>query len=79
MNGLGPKRIRFNIALDADKYLSYYKGNARNIVVRSEDNRSLKFPASAVRKFLTHDGIFGLFEIQFDDNKKLIEIIRIKP
>ena len=58
------------MAIEADKYLAYYKGIARDIVVRSEDNLNLKFPADAIRKFLTHEGIFGLFEIQFDENNK---------
>ena len=69
--------IRFRLTLSAEKYLEYYKGNARNIVVRSEDNKNIKFPANAIRGFLTHDGIFGLFEIQFDENNKLIKIIQI--
>lgn len=69
--------IRFRLTLSAEKYLEYYKGNARNIVVRSEDNKNIKFPANAIRSFLTHDGIFGLFEIQFDENNKLIKIIQI--
>ncbi len=69
--------IRFRLAIEAEKYLAYYKGIARDIVVRSEDNRNIKFPADAIRKFLTHDGIFGLFEIQFDDNNILIRIIQI--
>ncbi|MFT5394950.1 MAG: hypothetical protein ACI85N_000129 [Gammaproteobacteria bacterium] len=77
MNAAAPKRIRFKIVLDADKYLAYYKGIARDIAVRSEDNRKIKFPAGAIRKFLTHEGIFGLFEIQFDENSKLIKITQV--
>jgi len=77
MKVVSAKRIKFKIAIDADKYLSYYRGSAQNIVVRTEDNKSLKFPASAIKKFLTHDGVFGLFEIQFDENNKLINIIQI--
>lgn len=69
--------MRFRLAITADKYLAYYKGIARDIVVRSEDNRNIKFPADAIRKFLTHEGIIGLFEIQFDENNKLIKIIKI--
>lgn len=55
--------IRFRLDIDAEKYLAYYKGIARDIVVCSEDNRNIKFPANAIRKLLTHEGIFGLFEI----------------
>lgn len=69
---------RFYLTLSAEKYLAYYKGTAQFIMVRSIDNRSIKFPANAIRNFLTHDGISGLFEIQFDKNNKLIGINKIK-
>ena len=66
--------IRFRLAISAEKYLAYYQGRAQDIVARSEDSRKLRFPASAIRKFLTHEGIFGTFEIQFDEHNKLIEV-----
>jgi hypothetical protein len=49
-------------------------GSAKVVVARSEDNRTIRFHASAVREFVTHDGIFGDFEITFDENNKLIAI-----
>lgn len=73
-----PHSLRFHLALSAEKYMAYYKGKAKYIAVRSLDNRSVKFPANAIRGFLTHDGIYGLFEIQFDKNNKLIDIKQIK-
>ena len=64
--------------MPTDKYMAYYKGRAGYIMVKSLDNRSIKFPANAIRRFLTHDGIYGLFEIHFDQNNKLIEIKQIR-
>ncbi len=69
--------IRFRLAMPAEKYLAYYQGIVQNIITCSEDNRNIEFPASAVRNFLTHEGIYGLFEIQFDENNKLIKIEQI--
>jgi len=66
--------IRFRLAISAEEYLAYYQGSAQVIVARSDDNKTIRFPASAIRKFVTHDGIFGSFEITFDENNKLIEI-----
>ena len=66
--------IRFRLAISAEEYLAYYQGSAQEIVARSDDNRIVRFPASAIRKFVTHDGIFGRFEITFDENNKLIAI-----
>jgi hypothetical protein len=66
--------IRFRLAISAEDYLAYYQGSAKVVVARSDDNKTIRFPASAIRKFVTHDGIFGNFEITFDENNKLIAI-----
>lgn len=69
--------IRFRLAISAEKYLAFYQGSAQDILALSEDNKSLRFPAGAIREFLTHDGIYGSFEIQFDENNKLIGVIQL--
>ncbi len=69
--------LRFHLSLSAEKYLAYYKGKAHSIMVRSVDNKRIRFPANAIRNFLTHEGIYGLFEIQFDENNKLVGIEKI--
>ncbi len=66
--------IRFRLAISAEEYLAYYRGSAQVVVARSDDGRVVRFPASAIREFVTRDGIFGLFEITFDENNKLIGI-----
>ena len=66
--------IRFRLAISAEDYLAYYQGSAQVVVVRSEDNQTIRFPANAIRKFVTCDGIYGDFEITFDENNKLIAI-----
>ena len=69
--------LRFYLSLSSEKYLAYYKGQASSIHVRSIDNKKIRFPANSVRQFLTHEGIHGLFEMQFDENNKLIKIEKI--
>ena len=66
--------VRIRLAISAEEYLAYYQGSAQDVVARSDDNRVIRFPASAIRKFVTHDGIHGCFEISFDENNKLIAI-----
>ncbi|MBL1142698.1 MAG: DUF2835 domain-containing protein [Proteobacteria bacterium] len=70
-------RLRFKLSLSTETYLAYYKGKANSIQVRSLDNKKIRFPANAIRNFLTHDGVHGLFEIQFDECNKLVEIEKI--
>ena len=66
--------LRFRLAISAEDYLAYYQGGAQVVVARSENNKTIRFPASAIRKFVTHEGVFGDFEITFDENNKLISI-----
>jgi hypothetical protein len=71
--------VRFQLAISTDEYLAYYQGSVKNIQVRAEDNRIIQFPASAIQEFLTRDGIFGTFELQYDEENKLIGIKLITP
>ena len=66
--------IRVQLAISAEEYLAYYQGSAQVVIARSDDNKVIQFPASAIRKFVTRDGVYGTFEIVFDENNKLIAV-----
>lgn len=66
--------MRFRLAISREEYLAYYQGSAQVVVVRSEDNKIIQFPAGAIREFVSHEGVFGRFEISFDENNKLVAI-----
>lgn len=72
-----PHSIRFRLAIAADEYLAYYQRRAQDVIVKAEDGRTVRFPANAVQRFLNHQGVYGLFEMQFDDKRKLINMERI--
>ena len=63
--------------ISAEKYLAYYQGSAKFVKVLSEEGLTLKFPASELQKFVTHDGIKGRFEIVFSAQHKLVSLQRI--
>jgi len=66
----------FRLSISADKYKAYYSGQVQNIQVRSHDGKTVRFPASAIRQYVTADGVHGEFELQVDQNNKLIGLIR---
>ena len=68
--------LRFRLDLSYDDYLAYYQGVARAVRVRSLDGRVVEFPASALRSFVTHDGVHGVFELTFDAAHKFISLIK---
>jgi hypothetical protein len=69
--------LRFRLAIPAEDYLAYYKGQIRDIVVRTVDGRRIQFPANALQAVISHRGIFGVFELRFDANHKLLGLHRI--
>lgn len=69
--------IRFSLNISAEKYKAYYQGHVQFVQVVSHDGRSIRFPASAIRQFLTTDGVHGNFELLIDGNNKLQRIQRI--
>jgi len=76
MNGK-TNRIRFGLHISADEYKKYYSGEVRYVLTRTYDGWRVKFPASYLRRFVSHGGISGEFEIAYDENNRFREIRRI--
>jgi hypothetical protein len=71
------QEVIFSLRISAEDYLNYYKGRAKYVMAQSQDGRKVKFPANALQRFLTHDGVFGRFRLCFDENYKFISIDKI--
>ena len=71
------RAMRFTLRLSAEEYQRYYQGSAKAVIVTAEDGRTLRFPANALQKFITHEGISGRFEILFDESHKMAGVNRI--
>lgn len=70
--------VCFRLTLSAEQMRSYYEGVARQVFVRASDGRRVQFPAQWLRRFVTLDGVSGLFEMCFGDDRKLINLRRIR-
>ncbi len=71
------RSLRFRLDIRAEEYLHYYRGSAREVVATTEDGVRVRFPASALQPHVSHDGIHGWFEIEFDANHKLRRLRRL--
>lgn len=69
--------LRFSLQLTADQYLRVYRGTAKRVSVIANDGRRIEFPAQNIKKFLTHDGIFGIFEMELTAENKFVAIRKI--
>lgn len=65
------------MALSASKLQSVYDGQARYILVESDQGLKLQLPASNFRAYVTSDGIHGRFRVQIDDRNKLVALQKL--
>ena len=68
-------QLRLNIS--AEQFLLYYSGGVKAVSAIAIDGRRVEFPASALRPHVEHDGIQGLFNLQFGPDHKLLSLTRI--
>ncbi|MFQ5643912.1 MAG: DUF2835 family protein [Thiogranum sp.] len=64
------------LKIAADAYRQMYSGAARHVVALDIEGRTIQLPAAALRPFVTHEGIEGVFVIRVDEANKLIDIRR---
>jgi len=69
--------IQFQLAIPSDKFLAVYKGQAKTISVIARDGRRIEFMADKVRPFLTHEGVYGIFEMKISAENKFLSIKQI--
>ena len=70
-------QYHFNLLISAADYLRYYQGSAQSVVVTTHQGLRVKFPASALRPYVTKDGINGQFALFTDEDNKMLELRRI--
>ncbi len=69
--------LEFTLHFTPDEVLRYYRGEARNVVARLDDGRSIQFPAGALQKVVTENGVHGRFRLLFDANHKFKGLERV--
>lgn len=73
-----PNSIRLVLHISPDDYVAYYRGDIKDVVVRSRDGKVVKFPASILRRFVSREGIEGEFEIECGPDNRLRSIRRVR-
>ncbi|MBE0483289.1 MAG: DUF2835 domain-containing protein [Bacterioplanes sp.] len=72
------QQVVVDLAISADEYLSYYRGHIKYVVATTLDGRQVRFPANILQKMVGHEGIYGRFAIQFDDQGKFQRVQRVE-
>ena len=69
--------FEFDMALSALKTRAIYEGQARYILVESDQGVTLQLPASNFYQHVTADGIRGRFSVDVDADNKIIALRRL--
>ena len=77
MNSKLSKTLYFDLDINEDEILRYYKGTVSSVRVVTADNTKIQFPVQFIKRYVRHDGIHGRFRIVFDKNHKLVSIERL--
>jgi hypothetical protein len=67
-----------DVALSAERLHDLYQGRANRIQALSRDGRRVSIPAHHFRSFVTHDGLYGCFELHFNDAGELLNLQRLQ-
>ena len=73
----GTLELEVDLAIPAAELLRLYRGEVREVVARARDGRVLRFPVSALRPFVSRDGVHGRFRIRCDAAQRLAGIERL--
>lgn len=69
--------IRFRLSISSQEFLKYYRGTASDVEARAMDGRTVRFPASTLRPFVTCDGVEGVFALVYDERNRFVEMKRV--
>lgn len=66
------------IELSAEECLRHYRGEVHRVYAHSVDGRRVMFPARALRRILSRDGVSGVFRLTFDETGRFESLARLK-
>ena len=62
------------LAISKQELLKYYRGAASQISAVATDGQTVLFPVTAIQPFVTHEGVFGRFQLQVNSQGRLLKI-----
>ena len=68
------RSYEFSIRLSAEEIRSIYQGQARYLLVTTDDGTKLQLPAQNFRRYVTNDGISGRFRVEIDKDNKILQL-----
>ncbi len=70
------QHLTVTLSISKAEFERLYRGQARTVIARDQQGRTIRFPAMSLRPFLSHQGIQGNFVIRVDERNRLLDIQR---
>ncbi|KFF48073.1 MULTISPECIES: DUF2835 family protein [unclassified Salinicola] len=67
--------VDITLSLSLDQCRSYYAGAVESIQTYTLDGRRVRFPARALHRLVSHDGVHGHFRLYFDGHGRFTTIV----
>ena len=71
------QRIQVILKIPAYQLQLYYEGAVDTVAAKTTDGRIVHFPANVLRSVVQSHGVYGTFELVFDENSKFVSIRRV--
>ncbi|MDE2387848.1 MAG: DUF2835 domain-containing protein [Betaproteobacteria bacterium] len=71
------QRVQVVLIIPAQQLLLYYEGAVDTVAAKTTDGRIVHFPANVLRSVVQNHGVYGTFELVFDEHCKFVSIRRI--
>ena len=65
-----------DLNLSSERFLAVYQGRARRVVAHCSDGRKVSLLAQHLRPFLTHEGIYGRFVLEYEESSGKLQSLR---
>lgn len=76
---VGMARYVIDLQIPKDQLMRYYRGSARGVITTARSGQRVRFPAQALRQFVAHNGVNGVFALDVDGANRLRNIQRLGP
>jgi hypothetical protein len=70
--------MTFRLSLSRQDLLRVYRGQARSVQAHTLEGRSVQFPASVLRRYVTPEGVHGTFRLHTDRMNRLLSFERLE-
>ena len=75
-NLLMHQRVQVILNIPAHRLELYYQGIVTTVAAEATDGRIVHFPANVLRPVVQSHGVYGTFELVFDEHNKFVSITR---